>query len=354
MIRFATIFFCLLVFAFSIYAQTSETEPNDALTDIGVITISTNGDYTGAVTGSGGGSPDNDFWKLATGSSSVDFNFPDTDPNVVFVLQVFSDETYQTYIGNDYTGNGSDDPGLLALNSSYYYALLVSLSTEGTSDYTITVEGESALPVKLASFSASNVEQGIILEWATETEVDNLGFIIDRSENGNDWATIASYQTHEELTGQSFSSSRIEYSYINMDVIDGKTYYYRLSDVNIYGDINRYSPISVQAGDALLSIPEKTDALPQSTIMDNAYPNPFNPSTAITYHLSQGSQVMITIYDMLGRTVVTLLNGYQSTGSYHINWSGTDSNGAKMPSGVYLVHMQAGDRQQVQKIMMVK
>lgn len=345
---------CILLLSISVLAATSETEPNDTLSDIGVITINANGDYTGSVTGSGGGSPDVDFWKLAEGSSSVDFSFPDTDPNVVFELQVYSDNTYQTYLGNDYAGNGGDDPGLLALNSSYYYAINVYLPLEGTSDYTITVEGESALPVELASFTARYDGEGVILEWATESEVDNLGYVIDRSQNGSDWATIASYQTHETLMGQSFSTTRTEYSFIDMAVIDGETYDYRLSDVNIYGVVNSYPPISINVGADPLSVSKDLDALPQSTVMENAYPNPFNPGTAITYHLSQGTPVKITVHDILGHTIKTLYNGKQAAGSYHVNWNGSNAYGSPMPSGVYLICMQAGNQRQVQKVMMLK
>ena len=89
--------------------------------------------------------------------------------------------------------------------------------------------------------------------------------------------------------------------------------------------------------------------IPNSLHLDPPYPNPFNPTTIISYGLPEDSLVRIIIYDLNGRLVVELVNETQSAGTYHIRWDATDS-----VSGMYLVKMLAGEYQNVQKVILVK
>ena len=81
----------------------------------------------------------------------------------------------------------------------------------------------------------------------------------------------------------------------------------------------------------------------KSDLMQN-YPNPFNPTTTIQYSVSAGMHdVKLVVYDMLGKQVKTLVNQTQAAGKYQIEWDGTDSNGNKVASGLYLYRLVAGD-----------
>jgi Secretion system C-terminal sorting domain len=79
------------------------------------------------------------------------------------------------------------------------------------------------------------------------------------------------------------------------------------------------------------------------------YPNPFNPSTNISYQIPKDGMVSLKIYDMLGREIKTLVNRYQNTGKYEIYF-----NAVNLPSGVYLCMMKSGDYVSVKKLMLVK
>ncbi len=81
----------------------------------------------------------------------------------------------------------------------------------------------------------------------------------------------------------------------------------------------------------------------------NNYPNPFNPSTMIQYNIPKNSQVVIKVYDILGREITTLVNAKQSAGTYKVNL-----NMSKYSSGVYFVHMVAGSYVKTQKMMLIK
>ncbi len=80
-----------------------------------------------------------------------------------------------------------------------------------------------------------------------------------------------------------------------------------------------------------------------------ASPNPFNPSTAISYQLSANSHVSLRIYDTAGRLVSTLVNGYREAGSHEVTFDGTS-----LPSGVYLYRLEAGEFSAVGKMVLLK
>ncbi|MGH1362526.1 MAG: FlgD immunoglobulin-like domain containing protein [Calditrichia bacterium] len=77
--------------------------------------------------------------------------------------------------------------------------------------------------------------------------------------------------------------------------------------------------------------------------LDQNYPNPFNPSTQITYQVATASEVRLTVYNLLGQSVRTLVNGSSAAGSYSVSWNGVNDLGFKVPSGVYLYRLEAGE-----------
>ena len=66
------------------------------------------------------------------------------------------------------------------------------------------------------------------------------------------------------------------------------------------------------------------------------YPNPFNPSTKISYSLSNQSLVKVVIYDIIGREVKTLTSEIQTSGKHQVNWDGMNTNGVRISTGIYL------------------
>jgi len=205
------------------------------------------------------------------------------------------------------------------------------------------VMDEASLPVELSLFSANVQGKTVLLNWQTESETDNLGFILQRAVGNEDWRQIASYKTDAALKGRGNSSTTTIYTFTDNTVSAGAEYRYRLGDVNVAGIVTMHSLIAVTM-----------TALPQSTELLNAYPNPFNPETTIKYTLHQDAQVTITVYDLLGRQVKTLVDEQQPAGSYQAVWNGTDAVGAQAASGAYLVRMETAEVTQTQKVLLVK
>ena len=95
------------------------------------------------------------------------------------------------------------------------------------------------------------------------------------------------------------------------------------------------------------------EILPITYNLYNAYPNPFNPTTTLRYDLPENSYVNVTIYDMLGREVKTLVNTTQDAGFKSVIWDATNDFGKPVSAGVYLYQIQAGDFVQTKKMVLL-
>jgi hypothetical protein len=94
--------------------------------------------------------------------------------------------------------------------------------------------------------------------------------------------------------------------------------------------------------------------LPDKFALHQNYPNPFNPVTTLRYDLPENGHVNITIYDMLGRQVRTLINQTQNAGFKSIIWNATNDYGKPVSAGVYLYQIQAGEFVQTKKMVLLK
>jgi hypothetical protein len=95
-------------------------------------------------------------------------------------------------------------------------------------------------------------------------------------------------------------------------------------------------------------------ALPGVTALEPNYPNPFNPSTVISFVTARPSEVSVTIHDILGRTVCTLVHERLSQGRHTVTWRGIDDHGRRVASGVYLCRFTSGTFLSVHKIVLTK
>jgi hypothetical protein len=96
------------------------------------------------------------------------------------------------------------------------------------------------------------------------------------------------------------------------------------------------------------------ETIPNTYNLYNAYPNPFNPKTTLHYDLPEDAMVNITIYDMMGRHVKTLVNGSQTAGYRIIQWNATNDRNEPVSAGLYLYTIQAGQYRQTKKMVLLK
>jgi len=87
-------------------------------------------------------------------------------------------------------------------------------------------------------------------------------------------------------------------------------------------------------------VTSETKVLDQYQLHQN-FPNPFNPSTSISFQIPQTNRVKLVIYDIVGREVVSLVDNQLQPGSHSVIWNGKDKNGYMVSTGVYIYQLQA-------------
>ena len=90
-------------------------------------------------------------------------------------------------------------------------------------------------------------------------------------------------------------------------------------------------------------------SIPTEYAMTQNYPNPFNPATRISYQLPEAGNVKITVFDISGKQIATLVNGQQNAGFYDINF-----DGSRFASGVYFYKLEAGNFVETKKMLLIK
>ena len=200
--------------------------------------------------------------------------------------------------------------------------------------------GDAVIPVELSSFTASVENSEIRLTWITQTETENLGFHLFRSLlEQNDYIKI----TQEIVRGAGTSAQPHSYSYIDRAVEPDNTYFYKLADVDFNGTMEFHGPVSATLG----SLPTEYD-------LAQNYPNPFNPNTSIGFALPEAGLATLTIYNLIGQRVRTLISKSLEPGEHSVQWDGMDEQGEPLASGVYLYRLQAGEFSAVKKLTLMK
>ena len=100
--------------------------------------------------------------------------------------------------------------------------------------------------------------------------------------------------------------------------------------------------------------PDANTAVPDRFALDQNYPNPFNPSTTIAYRLNEAADIKLTVYNMLGQNIRTLVNKKSQAGEYSVQWDGRNDAGNLVASGIYFYQLVAGDQIQVRKMLLMR
>ena len=141
----------------------------------------------------------------------------------------------------------------------------------------------------------------------------------------------------------------IDSFYVDIEVEDVGAYEYWVTAVDLSGlESDPSNSVS-----AVLSADEAL-GLPTEFALNQNYPNPFNPSTQIQYALPEETRVVISIYDIMGRKVRTLVNDVQDAGYRSVMWNATNDMGRLVSAGVYIYSIQAGDFIQNRKMVLMK
>ncbi|MBC8230203.1 T9SS type A sorting domain-containing protein [bacterium] len=231
--------------------------------------------------------------------------------------------------------------------------LALAQHTGGTSDgHAMGISAsDQSLPVQLSTFTATVSDGDVILKWVTQTEVNNIGFAIYRSESaGEDSCSSSKYTKVSFVTGAGSTAMSTDYQYTDKEVESGKTYFYYIEDVDVSG---------VKTKNRIIKVIVPPKFVPTEFRLLQNFPNPFNPETWIPYQLTCNAEVTIRIYNVFGRLVNTLSLGVKETGYYTTKdeaacWDGRNSAGEQVASGVYLYTIQAGEFFATRRMVIIK
>lgn len=200
---------------------------------------------------------------------------------------------------------------------SYIGSALTEITTPGTH---FVDSLNFPLPVELNNFSAKVSDNDVSLIWSTLRELNNKGFEVSRSQNKNEWTNIGF------VKGYGQTDSVKEYFFNEKNLHPGQ-YYYRLKQLDYNGNFEYYYL--------------KTEVIinsPKELFISQNYPNPFNPSTNIDFNLPYDSHVSISLYDVSGKEISTLINEFRTAGYYTIKLN-VNEMGKNLSSGIYFYKM---------------
>ena len=116
-----------------------------------------------------------------------------------------------------------------------------------------------------------------------------------------------------------------------------------------------YTALDVEFPDAWIpGSSTENEEVPQQQIMMYNHPNPFNPTTTISFSIPEESEVKLNVYNIKGQKVKTLINEQYSKGSHSIIWNGTDDNGKSVSSGIYFYKFKTGNFEKTKKMILMK
>ncbi|MGQ9799875.1 MAG: FG-GAP-like repeat-containing protein, partial [Ignavibacterium sp.] len=201
--------------------------------------------------------------------------------------------------------------------------------------------GTDIIPVEFESFTAQVIENNVNLYWTTVTEINNIGFYVERSQNKNQMG----FEIIGFVNGNGTTTEPKHYFFGDKNLKEGK-YTYRLKQIDFDGNYKYSKEIEVEIG------------LPNKFLLEQNYPNPFNPVTKIKYSIPGSTEyysvlqnVILKIYDVLGNEVATLVNEEQPAGRYEIEF---DANKYGLSSGVYFYQLKYGEFSSVRKLVLMK
>jgi hypothetical protein len=220
-------------------------------------------------------------------------------------------------------------------------AVDVSVAIGATNLAAPQVVFEEATPVELASFAGEVVEERVVLNWTTGSQTNNAGWRLLRSEDGENYEAVGEF-----VPGAGTTEELLSYTFDDAELPQSEIVFYVLEQIDLDGSVQLSNPIEVLLGARFQDIPQEFGV--------NSYPNPFNPSTTVSYDLPSAEQVTIVIYDVLGQEIRRLVDDQKAAGRYNIRWDARDNSGRSVGSGVYIAKIEAGAFSQSQKMLLLK
>jgi len=201
--------------------------------------------------------------------------------------------------------------------------------------FVLFTDNSGGVPVELISFTADPVENGVQLEWTTASDLNNLGFELERKAENEEWRMVAFVE------GKGTTTETSNYSFTDdLFGVTASKLCYRLKQVDYNGTLEYSNEIEVIR-------------TPGEFSLEQNYPNPFNPTTKIRFTISDLRFTILKVYDVLGNEIATLVNEELPAGEYEGEFNPASGN-RNLASGIYFYQLMSGDFTQTKKMILLK
>jgi hypothetical protein len=276
------------------------------------------------------------YYRVLITNSSVNFNGNLTPPGNPPGWDVTS--SYQTIVTLRWiiaslgTENVSIDDNT---DAAAYFSNYTNAPQGSATDWIVTNNDlETATPVELSTFNAKLNGSNIELLWQTKTEVNNYGFEIERASSLT--SSIQGWEKIGFVAGSGNSNSPKDYSFTDNNPYGGNKFIYRLKQIDNDGKFEYSDEVEVEI-------------VPNEFALYQNYPNPFNPATNIQFSLPKATRINLSVYNLLGEKIATLLNEDKEAGFYNVQF-----DASSFSSGVYIYRLTTGDFIKTMKMNFIK
>ncbi|MCK4539397.1 MAG: T9SS type A sorting domain-containing protein [Candidatus Krumholzibacteria bacterium] len=192
---------------------------------------------------------------------------------------------------------------------------------------------EVVVGTTLQAYAAVFEGEYVMVTWTLAEVGETMKFHILRAEGASGPFTA--------LENIQIVDAGMNFSFTDPSTLPGRSFRYRV-------DVTDEDGTKILFETELIDIPGKVLTLDQN------HPNPFNPSTSVSYYLPASADVRLEIYDVSGRRVATLAEGFQTPGPKTVRWNGTSEGGDMVSSGVYFCRLTAGKKTLTRKMILLR
>jgi hypothetical protein len=225
------------------------------------------------------------------------------------------------------------DTGWNPEDNAYYRVAAVDLhGNVGVS--ALLAPGDIELVATILQAHSEGITEGEVhINWTLAEADENLEFSVERAEGGS--------ERYSPLESADIEKQGLNYTFVDRSVEAGKSYRYQVK-------------LSVDGDSRLLFVSSEVTVPPLELTLRQNFPNPFNPSTEVSYYLPEKCRAKVEVFDISGRRVATLIDRLQSSGEKSLRWDGFDFRGNPVSSGVYFCRLTAGKKELAIKMVLLR
>ncbi len=248
----------------------------------------------------------------------------------------------------EYCAYNRGDAWVEVTKSDGCFKIEIPAQRTGNELFVIFLDDQPTLPIELTAFNVcANSGTFPKISWETASETALNGYYVLKGDS----SYLSSAQVISPLIPAQNSSLYMHYEFEDKSAVSDARYYYWLHILEL-NQVDSYAgPIVLEYHTEESQTPEQTYAI---TGIRDIYPNPFNPSTNISFELADDAEVGFRMYNLRGEEVLRLESRPYSKGVHHISIDSKTHSGRELPAGVYLLEMQAGVKSYLRKITLLK